>query len=232
MKRSNAVFSLLFLLGIFLLFMIFLVFVPEDARSNVAWLNFSVFLVLYIGLFGRYTILFRPLADFADSVPLISSYWISFGLYASLTVGGMICGWRIGLDFEKQLLIQIVLLFLFFLGLAAGYWVSERHSRASVEEKQTMSQIRLLQQTVKELQVMLEAASDDFRGCRRLCEALADDLNSMPGADSPRAVEVEKQIHAGLVELGSLDLSGISPDDLAARLHALGRLAALRKTLR
>ena len=135
-------------------------------------------------------------------------------------------------SFEKQLFFQIVLLFLFLFGLAVGYWVSERHAAATVGERQTMNPIRELQHAAADFQTMLEREPESFRGCKKLCEELVDDLNSMPGSNAPGAREAEERLFRGLRELNALDLRQTDPDELAGRLHALALVAAQRKLMR
>lgn len=233
MKKANFYFNLLFWVGIILLFGAFMVFVPNEMRSNkVVWLDFAIVLVLYTGVFGRYTVLFRPLTSFADRVPLIAAYWKYFSSYATLSIGGMIIMWHNDVVFEKQLLIQVAFLFLFSLGLALGFWMSEWHVRSSVIEQRTMSKIRQIQLACADVQVQLSRASDQFCGCRNICEELADELNSIPGLDAPAAYEIEEKILSGLNALKATDFQNADPDIIAAQLHALGLDAVRRKTLR
>lgn len=232
MKRSNVILNLMFLAGLGLVLAAFLIFVPEERRTDVAWLNLAVAELIYVGAFGRFTILFRPLRSFADSAPLISAYWKYFGTCTFLAICCMIWGSRAGVAFEKQLFIQIALLFLFLFGLAVGYWVSERHALATVEERQTMNMIRVLQHAAADFQTMLEREPESFRGCKKLCEELVDDLNSMPGSNAPGAREAEERLFRGLRELNALDLGQTSPEELAGKLHTLVLAATQRKMMR
>lgn len=232
MKRSNIVLNLMFLLGLALMLAAFLIFVPAERRTNVAWLDFAVAALIYAGVFGRFTVLFRPLHAFADSAPLISAYWKFFGPCAFLAICCMVFGGLAKVSFEKQLFIQIALLFVFFFGLAVGYWVAERHAVSTVEERRTMDTIRLIQHAAADFQTMLDREPESFRGCKKLCEELVDDLNSMPGSNAPGAGEAEERLFRGLRELNALDLRQVGPEELAGRIHALGLLAAQRKLMR
>ena len=117
MRSNKLLFRVVYLLGVALAVALFLVFVPPEARTNVKWMNLVIFLFIYTGVFGRYSLLFTSLGRFSDNVPSLALYWISFWWYAAAALAAMLVMWPLGVGFEKQALIQGLLLF----GLAVGY---------------------------------------------------------------------------------------------------------------
>ena len=83
-----------------------------------------------------------------------------------------------------------------------------------------------------EFQSLLSYAPNQFRGCKRLCEELADNLNSMPSADSQDASFLEDQLLAGLQELKLMDIQSGDPQVISQKIYDLNLIAGRRKSIR
>lgn len=228
MRKANWLFNILVLIGMGLIAGLFFVFVPESSRSPVAWLNLAVAELIYLGFFGKYTLLFPAVKNFADNSPLLSVYWKSFPAYVLLSCGGMYVFYRYGFSFRQQSLLQGVILFLFFVSLAAGYWASAWHCRATVNDRVTMSRVREIQQRACELQVLLETLPEAVVFLR-VFEPVLDDINTITGSDAPEAGSREVEILAQLSSLAEL-VPG-NPDAFAANCRQLALTVKIRKQI-
>lgn len=231
MRKANVMINVLFFLGVLLILFGFFLFVPENSRTPVAWLNFGVSVFIYICFFGRYSLLYASLADFADNAPLLSIYWKSYYIYTLVSIGSMFAFHSWEIPFRYQLLWHVVYLFLFMLALAYGFWLVGWHQRATKMDKGTMSKIREIQQATKDMRILISELSAEYFEAKEIFAALADDIECIPGSGSEQANSYESEILISLKNVQNSLLTQQHPDALFETLKKLHVIVKLRKQI-
>ena len=231
MRSNKLLFRVVYLLGVALAVALFLVFVPPEARTNVKWMNLVIFLFIYTGVFGRYSLLFTSLGRFSDNVPSLALYWISFWWYAAAALAAMLVMWPLGVGFEKQALIQGLLLFGFIVCVAVGMGASNFMSGETERTKAQVGGVRDMQQKAAQLKILLGGLPGEYSFAKGEFSAVLDEINCVGGCSNPDAREAESGILGLLDKLRSQCAARASADECLATIRDLSAAVALRKTM-
>jgi len=231
MKRANLLFDILYFVGLGMAFAAFYTFVPEVDRTRVAWLNFSIGLIIYTGYLGRLMALFRPIVSFSDNVPFFSTYWAWWGIYVILAVTGMVAFHFMDLIFRKQALLQGIIFFLFLNVVAFGIWGAAWMSRSSEKDKRTIGGVRNIQYLASSLRVAATELPESFATNRAEIERILDDVNCIAGSNNAEAPELEERIASLITRASHGMLNDISQEELTKITKELRVAVAMRKAI-
>ncbi len=222
----------LFGVGLVLALCLFLAFVPAESRTPVAWLDFAVALLLYVGLWGRYLALYRRTDDFAANVPALAMYWTWFRICAMLSIAIGVAGYFLHLSFGAQAALQAVSLFLFAMALAVGSTASKffQHDDASIQTQ--VSDLRDLQSRAERLKVLAASLPPTHAAVAQGISAVAEDIRYLGGSASPEAKSCEADILRLLQKLESQCGASARPEDCLETLKGLRTSVSLRRNVR
>lgn len=231
MKRANLLFDILYLIGLGLAFAVFYTFVPEVDRTRVAWLNFSIGLIIYTGYLGRLMALFRPIVRFSDNIPFFATYWTWWGAYVMLAVAGMVAFDLMDQPFGKQALLQGVIFFLFLNVIAFGIWGSAWMARSSARDKRAIGGVRNIQYLAASMRVAAAELPMSFAASKLEIEKILDDVNCIAGSDKEEAMALEEKIVLLITRASHGMLNDIAEEDLTKITKELRVAVAMRKAI-
>ena len=231
MNKANLMMRALYFCGLLLAVLLFLAFVPAEGRTNVAWLNLAVSLLIYSGYWGKFTILFAPVRKFADAIPTLSSYWVALAMYSVVAVAGMFVFARMELSFSRQLLFHAIFLFAFFLVVASGVWASAWVRKSDEAEGETISRLRDVQSRAASLLTELEIRPDATSAMAVKARGILEDVSFLAGSTSPQALALEREISGLIDEVRALFDDGAPTEKFEPVLNRLLLAIRLRKTL-
>lgn len=232
MSKASKLFNVLFLVGGLLITGLFMLFVSPEHRTPIAWLNFGVFMFIYIGFFGKYALLFPAVKLFADRTPMLAAYWKYFIIYVLVSCGSMLIFHSLELNFNQQLLLQGIFVFVFLLGLVFGMWLSEQHQRATEVDGRSMAGVRSMQRIVEELQQRFAIMPGEYAPGMAILNEVADEINTLVGSPSEDTQSADNQMFGMLTELKSRVVSEAAPGDIVQLLKKIKLEVALRKQMR
>lgn len=231
MKRANLLFDILYFVGIGLAFAAFYTFVPEVDRTRVAWLNFSVGLIIYTGYLGRLMALFRPIVRFSDNIPFFTTYWVWWGAYVALAVAGMVAFHLMGLTFRKQALLQGIIFFLFLNVAAFGLWGAAWMARSTARDKRTIGGIREVQRLASSLRIAVGELPMSYATNKLEIGKILDDVNYIAGSNENEAAVLEEKIASLITRLSYEALNDITDEKLTRFTSELRVAVAMRKAI-
>lgn len=231
MKSNRLLFSVLYGLGVVLAVSLFLAFVPEESRTSVKWMNLLIGLFIYSAFWGKFLLLYPHQREFGDNVPLFSAYWMSLGWYAAAAVVAMVLFWTFGVGFEKQAILQGVLLFGFVVSVCVGMGASNFMRGESERIREQVGGIREVQSASNRMKVRLSALPAAYGFVRREFDAFAEEATYVGGSNSPEAGKIERQMQGLLERLETQCSVPASPDECLATVKALQTALSMRKTV-
>ena len=231
MKKANLLIDILYCVGLGLAFALFFTFVPEVNRTKVAWLNFSLGLLIYTGYLGRLMVIFRPLCKFADTIPFMTTYWTAWTTYVAFTVSGMLFFHLFGMPFRKQALLQGVMFFVFTNVMAFGIWGAAWMTRSSARDKKVIGGIRNLQHMASTLQISASELPENFMVSKMEVGKIVDDINCIAGSSNENAAQMEERIMALVATVSQKIIDGISNDELLKLCKELRMAVSMRKAI-
>ena len=231
MRSNKVLFTVLYLLGAVLAVALFLLFIPAESRTNVKWMNLFIGLFLYTGIWGKYSIFYSSLERFADNVPTLSMYWMSFGAYAVLSIAAMVLFWLLGVGFEKQALLQGCLLFGFVVCVGLGMGASNFLAGESARTQEQVGGIREIQRKSGQLKILLGGLPPGYSFVRSEYDKVVEAVTYVGGCNNPQARGAESQILSLLDRLQAQSAGKAAADQCLATIRSLEAAVALRKSI-
>lgn len=231
MRSNRWLFSILYFLGLALCLSLFLLFVPEESRTNTKWLNFCIIMFLYSGLCLKYLLLYPLRGKFGDNVPSMAMYWISYGWYAGISLAAMVVFWIFNVGFEKQALLQGCLLFAFIVAVCIGLGASNFMAGESARVQREVGGVRALQQKVAVMKIAFAALPPEYSFLRTTVDGIAEEITYICGCNNPQAEELEGRIAGLLDSLQAQCASGVRAEECLATAKSIEAAVAIRKNL-
>lgn len=231
MRSNKLIFTVLYFLGLLLCISLFVTFVPSESRTNVKWMNLCIGLFVYSGLWGKYSLLYSKLGQFSDNVPALSLYWVSFGSYVVASAVAMILFLLFKVEFEKQAILQGVLLFAFIVFIAIGIGASNFMTGESARSQAQIDGVRAIQFKVRQLKITLVSLTSEYSYVRSVFDKVAEDVMYLCGSNNPKSREMESQILLLCDKLQMQINAKCTSDECLATISALSTVISLRKTI-
>lgn len=231
MKRANLVLNLIFAAGLALIISGFLLIVPVEYRTPVAYMNLVLTVMLYAGLWLRFTLLYPKKSLFAERIPLMTVYWAVFFKFAVVEILAMVFMGIAGVSFKWQIFIHLVIFFLFSVIMGSAFWLSRTVRDSTSSDKAILAGPDALRAKANLLLADLSALGPGYAGVAAKFSAIADDIRYLSGSTLPEAAHAEETISARLDALSSMITSRAEPSTLENFLPDIARYVAARKSL-
>jgi len=231
MKTANLLFDILYFIGLGLAFAAFYTFIPEVDRTQVAWLNFGIGLVIYTGYLGRLVTLFRPIVKFSDNVPFFAAYWVWWGIYVLLAIAGMIGFHYLELTFRKQALLQGIIFFLFINVIVFGMWGAAWMARSSARDQRTIGGVRNIQYLASSLKGVAAGLPITFVANKLEIDKIFEDISCIVGSENAEAIALDEKISSLITRASHGILNDMTEDDLTKITKELRVAVAMRKAI-
>jgi len=231
MRSNKLIFTVLYFLGLALCISLFVTFVPPESRTNVKWMNLCIGLFVYSGLWGKYSLLYPLLGRFSDNVPTLSFYWVSFGWYIVASAAAMLVFWLFNVGFEKQAILQGVLLFAFIVCIAIGIGASNFMAGESARTQDQIGGVRTLQFKANQLKITLASLTPEYSFVKSEYDKVIESVTYLCGSNNPMARDAEFQIMSLFDKLQMQASTKSAADECVATISALSSAIALRKSI-
>lgn len=231
MRSNRLMFTVLFGLGIAIMLAAFFVFLPAESRTNTRWLDFFVILLVYTGLWGRYSIIFPAIGGLTGRVPVMAVYWICFPIYAIAAIAAMMFFEVHDVAFGKQILVQICLLFAFVVAIAVGKGAS---NFIQAEQERTESQISGILQIRRKaamLQAIMASLPPQYTQARAAFDEVVDAATYTGGRSNDAARPIETRIINLLDTLETQCTAHADPGTCLATISAASASLKMLKSL-
>ena len=110
---SKVPFNILLVCGLAIIWSGYFIIVPGESRNAVSVLNTGIITFIYLSYWFKYSALFPRSKDAGAFLAGAGVYWYAQGFYVFISVLLMIAGWCFGWNFKVQLLLAMILLFIF-----------------------------------------------------------------------------------------------------------------------
>lgn len=152
MKKISPISWIVFAIGEIILILCFFLLLDNLAR-DIFWLDLGVATLTYVLLFFRSV---RPMVDLDDKagrdVSILGLSWVSVIVYSVAAIGLMIGMQYNDVEFNYQLMAQIVLAFILLLALIAGSRMSAKTVEVFNEQRQMVSDLDRLRGDMRDLE--------------------------------------------------------------------------------
>lgn len=204
-----------------------------DLEDKFLVMNIIVSLIVWGVLFAGIGFPWIDLDDKSQKrVGSLGLYWLFSSLYAFLAVVCMIVGTQLGLSFEIQLIVHLILLFILAAGLAMAWRASDKVKE--VYEKET----ELLQGVVdiRQAFAVLKESTYDANGLPEevvdRISKMCDEARFMSPSNNPEARAIESQIVSLTEAIGSAFFDyRMNEESIQQKLAKCERLLKSRKQI-
>lgn len=235
MARIKVLFALLYITGLALICLAFVLLVPAWLPRDVVWLDFLTVCAVYsVNLLG-FVALRGDAAGFARRIPRLAIFLCCDPLYTLAALGVAWRGAVIMTPFQPQLILQLALAILMGAAAVAALEGAEHIHAVTAEESSLAGDVRELQQALAGCEVALFSRGLAWSGFRSSLEKLKEDVRFLSPCTAPSARSLEAELIATLRYIGSV---AVSADESRARAEFPGMfehchaLMALRRNVR
>lgn len=224
--------TLLYVAGLALLVLAFVLLLPAPLRGPVGYLDLAVASVVYSLNFPLLTLVWTRRGSGESRFPMLAVRWWVTVLYSPAAIALGLFGAIYFFPFRFQLIAQLALLFLLGLGFAMAAVTGthvERVTQAEDGLKASLSELRATAGEVDDAFVML---GPEWHPQREILRRFREDLRFLSPHSGIREADLEAKLTAELrgirILLQARDLQSQSVD-LDARLATCTSLLSLRK---
>ena len=238
MTRSQSLFFrfLLFLMGAGIIVLsFFLINVDRDlARIDVfVWLSIAL---MYLVFFLPFFFSAINIANFSRKIPTLSMVWPGIILYiAASMVNILLLKNSPAFSLNTAIIIQAILLFLFFIDVYFAYFASSHVQSVAAEEAEKQHFIGQIKSKAQVLSISVNRLPDEYENARRTLKQTMEDIKYIFPVNGSASGNLEQMILISLNTLSELAddiLSGAHSVSLEDETANLQTLVKERKLLR
>lgn len=204
MKKISPISWIVFAIGEIILILCFFLLLDNLAR-DIFWLDLGVATLTYVLLFFRSV---RPMVDLDDragrDVSILGLSWVSVILYSVAAIGLMIGMQYNDVEFNYQLMAQIVLAFILLLALIAGSRMSAKRVEVFNEQRQMVSDLDRLRGDMRDLERTVAISSGLPAGFKSNVADISSQLRFLSPCNNPEATKVEGMLSNEIIRINSL----------------------------
>jgi hypothetical protein len=195
MKHGNQIFGYAVLLGgLALIFAGFFLFVPEDKRNDIFWLDLGVvclvFLVLTLTELGLFGIDF----DFEKQVAGLGIRLAYIRLYSILSVAVIIFGYFGETGFRYQLFYQLMAVFILFLGYFFSHFSSSKAVSVQAEQDMQRKGKDEISRALNQLEILFTGNSANWQEEKQKINLLKDSVRYLSPSNNKSATDLDSEI--------------------------------------
>lgn len=231
MKRANLALNALFCVGLALIIGGFFLCVSTENRSPVAYMNLVVTLLLYSGIWGRFSLLYPKRDVFAERVPVMTVYWAIFFKFAIVEIIAMVAMGLCKVPFKWQIFVHLVIFFIFSVMIAVAYWAANFIRSSGERDKETIGGTDSVKSLVPLLSVEVASLGAEYSEVKTKFASIADDCNYLSGSNLAGAKELDEKINQRLTTFSSMISSSAAPAEMERILVETAKFVAMRKTM-
>jgi hypothetical protein len=214
---AKGLYPLVILAGEGLVVLGFYFITETTGRGPVAWLNLAVCMLIFF-LDASPPLLFaRTAAEFSDRIPSIGILWLLRIFYTLASISVILAGWRWGVAFRFQLLVQLAIFLVAGVFVLAAMFAAEHAVDVKNEEGGLLANIDLLRNGMTSLAMQISRLPT-LSALAKQANRCSDDARYMTPSRNPRAWELETQLLGKIREteafLNNQSSPGTSEDDL------------------
>jgi len=231
-KSVSQVFAVLYVVGIGLLVLGFMLLVPPGSRNDVAWLDFIVVCIIYSINFPVIATWRLRGRNFSQKIPGIAILLVADPIYVVLALGVAVCGLVYGLSFRLQLVLQLALIFGSVVVVAVGWMASVRVKEVADEEQSKLESLQRLKQSLVLCEVAMASLEPVWNRERMLVRKLKEDSRYLSPCAEAAVTSHEEEMIALLQDICLLVESNDPirlKSDLHSQIEKCERLMAYRQ---
>lgn len=230
--KSSPIFLVLYVVGIGLTLLGFILLVPEGARSPLAYLDLAVIVGVFSLSFPLATLWWARKGSFESRIPALSVFWFVNGSYVFLALGGLVFMGLQQVPFRFQLLYQLVLLFGVAMAFGMAWWSSGHASQVSVQESAQKAGLTELRAVLVQVDDAFGLVGPGWNQERERIRNLREDARFLAPSTKERDLGLESSLGEELegirILLGATELQH-QRADLVSRLDRCHALMSMRK---
>jgi hypothetical protein len=222
--------------GIALLVAGFLLVVPEEKRTPVAWLDLIVVGAVFLVNFSNLSIVRFKHGGFSEEIPKLGVLWTADAIYTTLALGGIWFGRVLGLSFGIQLWYHSAICFALLVMVWVGNRASDHASRVASGEKSLRSSLDSVKTAVETCDSAFARLGPRWTSEYNELQRVKEDVRYLSPCDNPEAVALDLEISAVLrgisANLATANPSGANGREVHEPLTRCQSLIRLRKQQR
>jgi hypothetical protein len=233
--QSQFVRFILFLLGAGIIALAFYVTSKSNELTNIdkfMWISISV---MYLFLFLPFFFSVINISNFSSKIPSMTMVWGGIFLYIPASAVVILALKNSALAFNTALIIQAVLVFLFFVNIYFAYFANSHIQAVAVEESGKLQYITEMKNKALLLVVKAGSLTGAYEQNQKRIKQAAEDIRYFSPVDRGKSMETDLKIINSIENVGQFcDVvsEGGHPDSLDAEIDKLQILIKERKLLR
>jgi hypothetical protein len=196
------------------------------------WVSIAI---MYLVFFVPFFFSSINISNFSGKIPLLSLAWTGIIIYILASIGVIYLLKYQDLFLNTAILIQAVLLFLFFIDIYFAYFASA-HAREVEAKEQTLRQyISEIKSQARVLSLSAETLPPEFEGAKKTIQQALEDIQYLSPVGGGAGDDLETKILSSLnflTELCDGLSSGLHPPALETEAKNLQMIIKQRKLLR
>lgn len=225
----------LFLLGAGIIALAFYLTNHENELTGIdkfMWVSISV---LYLFFFLPFFFSVINIGNFSAKIPSMTMVWIGIFLYIPASVAVILALKHSVIALNTALVIQAVLVFLFFIDIYFAYFANSHIQAVAVEESGKLQYVTEMKNKALLLVVKAGALTGAYEQILEKIKKVAEDIRYFSPVDRGKSMETDLKIINSIEDLSQLcDVvsGGGHPDSFDAEIQKLEILIKERKLLR
>jgi hypothetical protein len=201
-------------------------------NDKFMWISISV---MYLFFFLPFFFSVINIGNFSAKIPSLTMVWVGIFLYipASVVVIGTLKNSVIA--FNTAIIIQVILVFLFFLDIYFAYFANSHIQAVAVEESGKLQYVTEMKNKALLLVVKTGSLTGTYEPIQEQVKKAAEDIRYFSPVDRGKSMETDLKIINSIENLSQLcDVvsGGGHPDSFDAEINKLQILIKERKLLR
>jgi hypothetical protein len=226
---------ILFLLGAGIIALAF--YLTNNGREltendKFMWISISV---MYLFVFIPFFFSVINIGNFSTKIPSLAMVWLGIFLYIPASVVVILALKNSVLVFNTALVIQAILVFLFFLDIYFAYFANSHIQAVAVEESGKLQYVTEMKNKALLLVVKAGSLTGTYEQVQGQIKKAAEDIRYLSPVDRGKSMETDLKIINSIENLSQLcDMvsGGGHPDSFDAEINKLQILIKERKLLR
>ena len=217
-------------LGLGIILLAFCLLIPQQERSDTAWLNMVVVSLVFIANFAMFMVRLRGRSDFDARLARLSVLGTAISTYTVLALGCVLIGAYLGLPFNWLLVGQATAGFVFAVLYISATYTYHGVAAAGADHDEQRQGVKQLRSTLDRLNVQFHCAEGDLTEAGALWSHLLEDARYLSSCTRPEARELEENLERNLLQIGiALKNRPVDTGLLVEQLQQCTKLMALRR---
>jgi len=233
MKNKGAINTVVFFFGLAIILSGFYIFIPEDKRSDIFYLDLVVVCFVYFLNYSNFPGLFFSVSNFNKQISVLGMRLYFATFYSVIAIAIILIGYFLKFEFKSQLFLQLIALFFLSIILVLAKRSNQHVQNFATEEANIRKGKADLLGALSKLELQLSRESVKWSNAQPILVKLKENARYVAPTTNSDAISIEQEILNEIQKCSSNASSNInsSEEEIIKSLNTCSTLLAQRKQI-